>query len=102
MALCHVQLFGCKMNKVDLAADKFTEDAGSRMTEFTINPAKGTAEMRKVGDGLAPASVYVFAVFNMQLPAPVDMVSGVGLVFNLCVLCHAVLMLVLCHAVSVL
>jgi hypothetical protein len=41
------------MNKVDLAADKFTEDAGSRMTEFTINPAKGTAEMRNVSDGLA-------------------------------------------------
>jgi hypothetical protein len=39
------------MNKVNLAADKFTEDAGSRMTEFTINPAKGTAEMRQVSLG---------------------------------------------------
>lgn len=36
------------MDSVNLAADKFTEDAGARMTEFTINPAKGTAEMRKV------------------------------------------------------
>jgi hypothetical protein len=43
-----LQLFGCRMQTVDLAADKFTEEMGARMTEFTINPAKGTAEMRQV------------------------------------------------------
>lgn len=43
-----LQLFGSKMDTVNLAADKFTEGMGSRMTEFTIDPAKGTATMRKV------------------------------------------------------
>jgi hypothetical protein len=36
------------MDTVNLAADKFTDGMGARMTEFTINPAKGTAEMRRV------------------------------------------------------
>jgi len=43
-----LQLYGCKMDTVNLAADKFTDGMGSRMTEFEINPAKGTAEMRRV------------------------------------------------------
>jgi hypothetical protein len=43
------------MQTVDLAADKFTEEMGARMTEFTINPAKGTAEMRQVGRKLQGA-----------------------------------------------
>lgn len=43
-----LQLYGCKMDTVNLAADKFTEGMGSRMTEFVIDPAKGTAEMRTV------------------------------------------------------
>lgn len=36
------------MDTVNLAADKFSDDMGARMTEFAINPAKGTAEMRRV------------------------------------------------------
>jgi hypothetical protein len=36
------------MDTVNLAADKFTDGMGARMTEFTINPANGTAEMRRV------------------------------------------------------
>lgn len=36
------------MDKVNLAADRFEEGMGARMTEFVINPAKGTAEMREV------------------------------------------------------
>lgn len=43
-----VKMYACQADKVDLAAMKFNEDMGSRMTEYIIDPAKGTAQMRRV------------------------------------------------------
>eukprot|EP00882_Tetradesmus_deserticola_P000837 GHRQ01000910.1.p1 GENE.GHRQ01000910.1~~GHRQ01000910.1.p1 ORF type:complete len:541 (+),score=256.87 GHRQ01000910.1:282-1904(+) len=43
-----VKMVACQADKVDLNAMKFSEDMGSRMTEYIIDPAKGTAQLRRI------------------------------------------------------
>jgi carotenoid cleavage dioxygenase len=43
-----VKMYACQADRVDLAAMKFHEDMGSRMTEYIIDPAKGTATHRRI------------------------------------------------------
>lgn len=49
------QIYGCKMADVEFSAgaiekNKLTSDEGPHMTEFSVNPATGIAQMRTVRD----------------------------------------------------
>uniref|UniRef100_A0A383WM42 carotenoid 9,10-dioxygenase n=1 Tax=Tetradesmus obliquus TaxID=3088 RepID=A0A383WM42_TETOB len=43
-----VKMVACQAERVDLNAMKFNEDMASRMTEYIIDPAKGTAQLRRI------------------------------------------------------
>lgn len=45
---CAAQVYACEAPRVDLAAMKFNEDMGSRLTEYVIDTAAGTASRRQV------------------------------------------------------
>jgi len=60
--LCTVQIYVCQLRDVDLTVRKLTASKGSFMAEITVNPAKGTANMRTVCRfGVCLGNVVVFA-----------------------------------------
>eukprot|EP00879_Flechtneria_rotunda_P007143 GHRR01007496.1.p1 GENE.GHRR01007496.1~~GHRR01007496.1.p1 ORF type:complete len:469 (+),score=130.83 GHRR01007496.1:762-2168(+) len=45
-----VKMYACQSDKVDLNAASFSEDMGSRMTEYVIDPKLGTAQRRRISE----------------------------------------------------